>query len=120
MSDQTSVSGSAIPLPPAIPGGDEVYNGIMGAIEPELMTDALPTLAAKYAQETQEQRDARMERYKKAFLAYGKAYQEFVQKQDGALRKYKSSVMGAVEHNAGAEDTTAMRNFESLIANPSL
>ena len=52
MSDQTSVSGSAIPLPPAIPGGDEVYNGIMGAIEPELMTDALPTLAAKYAHRT--------------------------------------------------------------------
>lgn len=113
-------TGATIPLPPKILSGKDVYNRIMGSIEPELMTESLPTLMAKYANENQTDRDARMERYKKAFVAYEKAYKEFLLTQESGLRTYKGAVMSAVEKRSGGNDNDALENISSMISNPTL
>lgn len=115
MSDQTQTGG--IPLPPAIPGGEEVYDRIMGAIEPELVTAVLPTLADKYANETQAERDARMERYKAAFIKYETEHQKFLMSQEGQVRSYKRGVMSVVEERAGGGEANQLNNIENLISN---
>ena len=116
MPDQAASTGG-MPLPPVIPGGEDVYNQIMSQIEPELVTTVLPALPAKYANETQEERDARMERYKKAFIAYEKAHKEFLMSQESTVRVYKKGVMSAVEKRAGGNDEDAVSNLEAMISN---
>lgn len=118
MSDQTQTSG--IPPPPVIPGGEEVYDRIMSGIEPELTTAMLPTLADKYAQETQAERDARMERYKAAFLKYEEEHKKFLMSQEGQVRSYGRNLMSAVEARAGGADSEKLENIESLITNLAL
>lgn len=115
MPNPTQTSSSGFPFPPHIPGGEEVYNDIMGKIEPELTTKNMPVLAAKYANETQEERTARMGRYKKAFLAYEKAYNAFLSAQEGTLRSYKRSLMSAVEKRSSG-DSEALESIEAMIS----
>lgn len=112
---QTQTGG--IPRPPVVPGGEEVYDRIMSAIEPELVTAVLPTLAEKYANETQVERDARMERYKAAFIKYEAEHQKFLMSQEGQIRVYKRDVMSAVEERVGGGDGNKLNELEHLISN---
>jgi len=116
MSDPQTQQAGGIPLPPQIPGGDEVYDRLMSAIEPDLVTAVLPTLEQKYANETQQERDVRMERYKKAFLAYQKAHAEFLMSQEGQVRGYKKNMMSSVEQRAGSSDINALADIESQMS----
>lgn len=53
-----------------------LYDEIMRSIEPELVTDMLPTLDTIYAAETSEEHDVRMERYRLAYAAYDDALEQ--------------------------------------------
>jgi esterase/lipase len=59
--------------------GKEIYDAIMRTIDPELTSDQLPLLAAKYAGETPEQKAERMKRYKVAFDKYDAAFEQYMQ-----------------------------------------
>lgn len=49
----------------------------MRHIEPDLMTNVIPTHAENYKNETQEQRVARMQSYDKAFTIFDKVADEY-------------------------------------------
>lgn len=114
MTTQASTTGIT---PPKIHGGQEVYDSIMGDIEPELTTAGLATLDEKYKDETAEAAAERLERYKKAFEEYNKRYAEYKQKQDDAVKKYGRDLAADVENKASAKDATALDDIESAIFN---
>ena len=71
-------STSIPPVNPSSPGTSEwFYDEIMRHIEPDLMTNVLPTHAEKYKNETQEQRVERMQSYDKAFTIFDKVADEY-------------------------------------------
>ena len=49
---------------------EEIYNLLMGRIEPELVTDMLPKLESLYPNETAEEWKKRQVRYARAFALY--------------------------------------------------
>lgn len=67
--DQTAV---------CIPTGTELYDAIMGEIEPELTSSQLPLLAAKYENESHEERKERLQRFNFAFTLYQRCYDEYL------------------------------------------
>ena len=62
------------------PTGAQIYDGIMGKIEPELTTAMLETLEEKYRDESTEEHQVRMARYDVAFAEYDKQYGAFLMK----------------------------------------
>lgn len=58
---------------------EEIYNLIMGWIEPELTTETLPLLEELYEGESTDARIARGERYAKAFATFEEQYGKFVE-----------------------------------------
>lgn len=63
--------GFHIPDLPKLPkDGKEFFNLLMAQIEPDLTLDHVHELSEQYAEETDEQHGARMERYKKALTVY--------------------------------------------------
>jgi len=56
--------------PQVLTSGRQWYDVLMGPIEPELTSSVRPTLSEKYHRETPEQRQARLQRYRRAFAEY--------------------------------------------------
>jgi hypothetical protein len=79
-------------------GGDELYDRIMGAIDPELVTSALPTLAATYAAETPEQAAARAARYTAAFAEYERQFQAYGAQWQFQFTQYQRQALASLEH----------------------
>lgn len=107
---------SAIPAPPPIPSGEEVYNMLMEKIEPELMTAQIPLLQEKYKDETPEDAKVRAERYRKAFEEYDKKYAEYQLTIDSSVRVFSHDVLKGAETIATTDDTSALQNIESAIS----
>jgi hypothetical protein len=69
---------AAAASPPRIPTGQEIFDIIMSHIEPELTSEGLKAIDAKYASETPEDKQARRKRYEQAFVRYEQAYQGYM------------------------------------------
>jgi len=104
---------AGIPVIPAPKSGAEVYNGIMGTIEPELMTDQIPLMKEKYKDETPEQKNARGQRYAKAMEEYDRRYAQYLQEQDANLRSFKVGAIHFVEDKVSESDQQKMLSIES-------
>lgn len=115
-SGQTDPLAGIFDLPP-VQKGDEVYDRIMGEIEPELISTSLPTLDQKYKNETPAEGAARQEKYKKAFEEYDKRYQEFCQTRDTNLHSYQRKAMASLEKDAQTEENNKLDDIESAISN---
>lgn len=108
---------AGLPVPPAIPGGQEVYDRIMGEIELELTSAVLPTLQEKYKSETPEQTQERLVRYEKAFAEYDRRYAEYQANLQGKVHTFHRTTIQFVEGKAKADDDNAINSLESSIAN---
>lgn len=62
--------------PPAALSAEWVYDTLMQEIEPDLTTGSIRTLDTKYAGESPEEREIRMERYTLAFEVFEQALVE--------------------------------------------
>jgi len=113
----TQTSSTGLPTPPTIKGGEEVYDMIMGEIEPDLTTANLKKNEKKYTGETKDELQARMERYKAAFIEYKTRFAEYKTKQDDEVHSYGRNVMGVVEGQSSARDENTMQDLESAISN---
>jgi hypothetical protein len=99
MDDQTT--------PPADDGlltGEQIYDQIMAEIEPDLTSAIYPTLAEKYAKETEELRQERMSRYERAFAEYDKRYETFLTTVNAETHAVKKEARDAAESKNRAED----------------
>lgn len=103
------------PLPPVFEG-DDLYDTIMGEIEPELVSTVYPTLDEKYKNETPDEKAARQARYDKAFVEYERRFALYTNKWNGELRAFQTGVSRALEADDRAEDETIMSQLESAFA----
>jgi len=104
---------AGIPVIPAKRSGEEIYNGIMREIEPELTTDQIPLAKEKYKDETPEQKKARGERYAKAMEEYERRYAAYLLEQEAKLRSFKVGAIHFVEDKASETDQQKMLAIES-------
>ena len=115
--DDTAAGGSAQALDPElealIPSGSEIYDSFMALIEPELLSVNLPTLAEKYKGESDEERKTRMERYRRAFAAYDKAYEKWITGLRNAVKQKRSEAYRAAEEKENGEEVSALQDLEA-------
>ncbi|MDD5054940.1 MAG: hypothetical protein PHZ00_01590 [Candidatus Peribacteraceae bacterium] len=96
-----------------IPSGKEVYDSIMGNIEPELVTENLTTLDEPYADESAEDRKARYQRYTEAFAEYRKQFTQWAGNLRQAVKTFRRSVVTASETKSRADDEIAIAALEA-------
>ncbi len=113
MSETNTKNGNS---PFAFPSGEEVYDKIMGSIEPELVTKNLKTLDAPYANETEDEKKKRYARYTKAFAKYKVQYKEWMTKLKNAVKVYKKAMIKVAEEQAQHEEDAMLSNLESQIS----
>lgn len=98
---------------PYVLNSEDIYNLVMGRIEPDLTTPMLPLLDDLYMNETKEQRAERAEWYNKVFARFEIDYQTFMNKMKdyymGMQRRVTSSVR-AFKENAEKESTRAIED----------
>lgn len=96
-----------------IPDGEEVYDKLMAAIEPELTTKQVAGLKVKYAGETPEQKEARRARYAKAFAEYERQFSQYVSQRNGALVRAKAEALKSLEDQEKVQDNHDMASLEA-------
>lgn len=98
------------------PTGEEVYDSIMGEIEPELLTANIPHLDEQYVNETEEDRAARYERYNTAYAAYDEAYAKWEADLNTLVTSYRHDALSSAEAQSKQDDETAMTQLEQSFA----
>ena len=106
----------ALPPLPAFPSGQDVYDGVMGGIEPELTTSQLPLLSQKYQNETQDDARIRSERYTKAFAEYDRRYAAFSIELENAVHTYQKVAGDSVEQHSKMQEEQELSNLEQSIS----
>lgn len=99
-----------------IPSGEEVYNGIMGRIDPDLLTTVIPTLDAKYKGESESARTARLERYKKAYEEYDKQYAAWEQEVRALVARARREALQSAEKKERVKEEHILQNLDSQMA----
>lgn len=82
---------------PVIPSTIELYDLLMKDIEPELMSRSVPSLAATYRRETQEEATARAARYAKAFKEYDRQLELYIGNLNASIRKFGRDAASSME-----------------------
>lgn len=114
---QTTTGQDSSVSPDAIARGQQIYNQIMNEIEPELMSDVLPTLAEKYKDETSEQAEARRQRYDAAYAEYDKRYAQYMTDMSSKVHTLQRTVRAGIEVDERKEESDELTNLESSISN---
>ena len=99
MPDQNPPAAQAttLPQPPKIPTGQEIFDAIMGHIEPELTSAGVKALPDLYKNETPEQKGARQKRYELAIERYEQAYEGYIATLHTQVRRYAAESYRHVE-----------------------
>lgn len=103
-------------LAAAIPSGDQVYDAIMGTIEPELLSKNLPSLVDKYGNETAGARAERMQRYQAAFRRYDETYGRWIHNLRTVARDQRADALQKAEVRVQQEDAEQLSTLENQFA----
>lgn len=87
----------------------------MRHIEPDLMTNVLPTHVETYKNETPEQRKSRMQAYDKAFEIFDKVATQFEVAFDGDVQKAKADARAQVMSEDAAASQKTLHHLEEEI-----
>jgi hypothetical protein len=112
-----SSSGNSGTVPPTVRTGEEVYNMIMGKIEPELVLDQIPLLDEKYKNETEPEKKTRLTRYQKAYAEYEKQYEAYKAEEEVKLHAFSKGLFGGVENRIKEDEEEDLENITNAIAN---
>lgn len=97
---------------PVFPSGEEIYDAIMSAIEPELTTAQLPLLKQKYAGETREQSVTRKARYQAAFDEYAKRYAVFSNTLTATVHDFQKLAISTAESSVKQREQGQLQSLE--------
>lgn len=98
-----------------IPTGAELYDQIMGAIEPELLSANVPHLDEKYAGESDADRAKRYDRYTKAYAQYDKRYAAWESDMKNKVHAYRKTAFNSVEAESREEEVDSLKQLEADI-----
>lgn len=87
-----------------MPTGREVYDALMSAIEPELVTANLSHLDDRYANEAANDRAKRYQRYAQAYAAYDKAFQKWMNAFTQEVTTFRRTAMQSAEQQSREEE----------------
>jgi len=107
--------GAGMPMPSVLTG-EQLYNQIMEAIEPDLLTTAIVGLDEKYKGETAEQKAARLERYRKAYETYDQKFQENHTAWYAEWAQYKKRALKSAEARNATKESQEMQNLEQSMS----
>ncbi len=97
----------------SIPSGEELYNKLMAGIEPELLTQNLPTLEEKYKNESPEDAKARAAKYDKAFAEYEKQLAAYMSGMQRQVTTYKRTALQSAEAEDRTRDRATLQSLET-------
>lgn len=89
-----------------------LYDEIMRHIEPDLMIERIPLLDKKYAAETADQHQARMEHYDQAFRRYDAWHDDVVQFMSDETIKVRKNAQAEVAKKEGGERAGELNRIE--------
>lgn len=87
--------------------GKDIYNAIMGRIEPDLVTTSGISTDAPLKGESSAQFSGRMEKYRKAFALYEQCFSAYVAYLRDESKKSRVATRIAAEHKLHDEETAA-------------
>jgi len=93
--------------------GEDVYNALMGGIEPDLLTFNLPLLEEKYKNETSEQRASRYRHYEEAYAAYDKMFEEWNAQYQEKVKARKRQALASAEAKNREEEQPLLADIEA-------
>lgn len=91
----------------------QIYDQIMGGIEPELLLSNIPLLEKKYENESKEQHEIRMQRYADAYKKFQEAFASFKTVVGGSIKAAKKEDLTKKEQASFLSDQQAL---ESIVA----
>lgn len=103
------------PFPPPVLTGRELYDSIMGGIEPDLLSSNFPFAPDAFKGETPEQRAARAKRYNAAFQEYDRRFAKYQDDWNEQLRTYKRHAMEYIEQGAATKEGDQLASLESSL-----
>jgi len=101
--------------PPVIPSGEEIYDMLMGEIEPDLVLRNVEELDEKYKDETPEQTKDRADRYRGAWKTYKEKLTEFTSKLSREVSNYTHEQIKIFEAEANEVDEKVLSEIEDMI-----
>lgn len=96
--------------------GQQIYDEIMGQIEPELLSTVLPTLKEKYKDETPQQAQERNARYDAAFAEYDKRYAQYMVDLSTKVHALQRTVRADEEKDVKTAEAQELSSLESSIS----
>lgn len=111
MSQPSPSTGTTVSLP-RIPAGKDLYDEIMGKIEPELLGANVGRLKEKYKNETAAQSLERAKRYAAAFKAYDAAFAEYVTSLKRSIHDFAHTAAQSLENLDRDLDTSDLTDLE--------
>jgi len=101
--------------PPYVPTPEELYDFLMGSIEPELTLASIPGLKEKYAAEAKPEKQARMERYKKAYAMYEQALAVYKKDLEQRTSTYRKEAFDSSEERTEEQEEDKLTDLEASI-----
>lgn len=100
-----------MPLPP-VPAAEDIYDMLMGEIEPDLVRNQIPLLGEKYKNETPEEKEQRSRRYLAAFEKFDAALKEYFRKYEEGIQRYKRNAAAYIESRSRQKEEA---NFDASL-----
>lgn len=94
---------------------EQIYNLLMGSVEPELTTDVLPHLVDLYANETAEDNKKRMERYEWAFTEFDRKFESFMALWKDYISQFQKDVLEEFKSVAIKQEIQELSDIEHSI-----
>lgn len=95
----------------------KLSDALMRGIEPELTSDMLPLLDAIYAEESPEERRARMERYADACTLFLDRFGEILQTWSADLRAVKEKALREAAQEESAKSKQSLADIDDAMQN---
>jgi len=92
---------------------EQIYDMIMGSIEPDLLLANIPGLDEKYAAENEEEHKARMKKYKEAYKKFDTELAEFMGRIKNETRVSKRASLKKKEQKARMAEEGELKNIEA-------
>jgi hypothetical protein len=95
----------------------DLYDMLMFEIEPELLSDAVGELDELYKNETKEEHQERMDRYKVAFQTFSDRFGKMLDLWKVQLKDFDKAILSAIKAKAGAEESGRLSGIEQSLDN---
>ncbi|MDO8649195.1 MAG: hypothetical protein Q7R81_05435 [Candidatus Peregrinibacteria bacterium] len=95
---------------------EQLYDVLMAEIEPDLLLENIPTLDAKYAGETPEDKEARNKRYEVAYKKFDEECAKFMIEVDDEVKASKRTALKQKEESAKTQESAAITTLEQAFS----